>query len=129
MVRTSMPTVGSSMIRILAEAASHLARLTFCWLPPLRLPTGGRQRRRLDVQLGRRSGSTAAFSARRLTQPEGVLEALPDGDRDVRHDRVEEDQPLLLPVLGDVADPVLVEGVPGAVGSWPACRPRGPRRR
>ena len=38
-VLTSMPTVGSSMIRIEVSAASHLARLTFCWLPPERLPT------------------------------------------------------------------------------------------
>ena len=34
-----MPTVGSSMMRTFTPAASHLARLTFCWLPPLRLAT------------------------------------------------------------------------------------------
>jgi hypothetical protein len=36
----SMPTVGSSMIRMSTLAASHLASDTFCWLPPERLPTG-----------------------------------------------------------------------------------------
>ena len=40
LVRMSMPTVGSSMKRISGLAASHLPRLTFCLLPPLRLPTG-----------------------------------------------------------------------------------------
>jgi len=34
------PTVGSSMIRISALAASHLAMLTFCWFPPDSVPTG-----------------------------------------------------------------------------------------
>ena len=33
---TSMPWVGSSRIRIRERAISHLARTTFCWLPPLR---------------------------------------------------------------------------------------------
>ena len=38
LVRTSMPTVGSSMTRMSQSAASHLARLTFCWLPPESCP-------------------------------------------------------------------------------------------
>ena len=37
---TSMPRVGSSRIRTCGFVASQRARITFCWLPPLRLPTG-----------------------------------------------------------------------------------------
>src|SRR5271155_4355172 len=39
LVLMSMPTEGSSTMRILTPAASHLATLIFCWLPPDRLPT------------------------------------------------------------------------------------------
>ena len=36
----SIPTVGSSMIRMRVLAASHFAIETFCWFPPESLPTG-----------------------------------------------------------------------------------------
>ena len=39
-VPTSMPRVGSSMIRTFGPVASHLPSTTFCWLPPERNPTG-----------------------------------------------------------------------------------------
>ena len=39
LVLMSIPTVGSSMISSSGIAASHLPRLTFCLLPPLRLAT------------------------------------------------------------------------------------------
>ena len=37
---TSMPRVGSSRISTVGCTSSHLASITFCWLPPDRLPTG-----------------------------------------------------------------------------------------
>jgi len=37
---TSTPIVGSSTISVSQPVASHLAMLTFCWLPPDSLPTG-----------------------------------------------------------------------------------------
>ena len=36
---TSMPRVGSSRIRSLGSVRSHRASSTFCWLPPLSVPT------------------------------------------------------------------------------------------
>ncbi len=33
---TSTPRVGSSTIKSLPPRASHLAKTTFCWLPPLK---------------------------------------------------------------------------------------------
>src|SRR3954447_18561118 len=39
-VPTSMPRVGSSMIRTFGPVASHFPSTTFCWLPPERKPTG-----------------------------------------------------------------------------------------
>ena len=37
---TSMPRVGSSRISTDGFTSSHLASITFCWLPPDRLATG-----------------------------------------------------------------------------------------
>ncbi len=37
---TSTPRVGSSTMRTRDSRASHFARTTFCWLPPLRAETG-----------------------------------------------------------------------------------------
>ena len=37
---TSMPRVGSSKISTAGLVSSHLASITFCWLPPERSPTG-----------------------------------------------------------------------------------------
>src|SRR4051812_2279298 len=39
LVPTSMPRVGSSTMSTLGPVASHLARTTFCWLPPDRVLT------------------------------------------------------------------------------------------
>lgn len=63
-----MPTVGSSMMSTSTPAVSHLARLTFCWLPPLRLATTVLMDGAL---MSSRSimGAAAAFSARLGTQP------------------------------------------------------------
>ena len=36
---TSMPRVGSSMMRMRGSVASHFDRPTFCWLPPESFPT------------------------------------------------------------------------------------------
>jgi len=44
LVPTSMPRVGSSTISTLGVMASHLARTTFCWLPPERVATGSQRR-------------------------------------------------------------------------------------
>ena len=40
LVPTSMPRVGSSRISRRGSVASQRARITFCWLPPLRFLTG-----------------------------------------------------------------------------------------
>ena len=39
-VPTSMPRVGSSRMSRRGSVASQRARMTFCWLPPLRFLTG-----------------------------------------------------------------------------------------
>ena len=62
-----MPTVGSSTIRIFERAASHFATLTFCWLPPERLPT-------FCARDGVRMSSEATNGAAEITEGEVLVD-------------------------------------------------------
>ena len=107
LVLMSMPTVGSSTIRISVSAASHLAIETFCWLPPERVDRRV-DRRRADRQPSDERARGVRLGARR-DQAEDPGDAPPDGDRDIVPDRIGEDQALLLAVLADVADAIVLE--------------------
>src|SRR6185312_400928 len=68
LVPTSMPRVGSSTISTLGLVASHLARTTFCWLPPDKVPTRSDSRAYFTWSLAAQS-TARSRSARRLTNP------------------------------------------------------------
>ena len=74
LVPTSMPRVGSSTISTRGSVDSHLARTTFCWLPPESVDTGSDSlpaltcsaspsRRPWRARRGRRAGRTARASS------------------------------------------------------------------
>ena len=82
---TSMPRVGSSMIRMRGSVSSHLPSTTFCWLPPDSWPTtcsgpAGADaelldRRRRPRRLGREVDEDAAGDASRA-QPSRCSRAM-----------------------------------------------------
>ena len=98
-VPTSMPRVGSSTMRSFGSVASHLARTTFCWLPPERVATASPASAGLHLEALRPLGGDGAFAA-------AVDEAEPgqrvaQGQRRVAGDREVHDEALLAPVLGN----------------------------
>ena len=107
---TSMPRVGSSKISTAGFMSSHLASITFCWLPPERSPTGVEQRRRADpqtaaVDLGGRRSARRSMSRQRLSE---LAQA---GQGDVRRHRLRQREAEPAAILGDVGDAVR-HGVP-----------------
>ena len=95
--------VGSSNTNTSASAASHLARTTFCWLPPLSEPatrsspavlTRSRSHHRFAIAArGWRSRSPTRASRSRIGQPDVVLE------------RGAEHEPVGLAILGQQRQP------------------------
>ncbi len=123
-----MPTVGSSMKRMSGFAASHLPRLTFCLLPPLRLPTTFGDARASGCRAI--AGMPRRAAARRRRRAGGAApEPLPDRGGDVPLDRMDQEQALVLAVLADVADPPAVQGVGERADARRAPAPRWCRRR
>ena len=109
-MRTSMPTVGSSMMRTSQSAASHLARLTFCWLPPESWPACWSGEASPDAQpIGVLVDQATARPGRRTSPSRASRRHTVTAD--VAGDGLVEEEALLLAVLGDVADPVPVQGV------------------
>ncbi len=103
--RTSMPRVGSSRISTRGRVLSHLLRTIFCWLPPDSVDTGALTdaARILSRSL---NAAAVASSSRRWTIPKRFEVARQRRQRDVRRDRLGEDQPEVVAVLGRVGDAV-----------------------
>ena len=99
----SIPRVGSSRIRILGFEASHLARTTFCWLPPGQGPHQLVDAGHPDVELPRVVVGDLAFS-RRANQ-EAREDARKDRQGHVLGDRKVQHEALLVAILGQVRDP------------------------
>src|ERR1700761_6067295 len=68
LVPTSMPLVGSSTMSTAGLGPSHLARTTFCWLPPDSMATGSVSRPYLILSLAAQSAAMAR-SALALMRP------------------------------------------------------------
>ena len=125
---TSRPRVGWLATSTLWSRPSSLARMTFCWLPPDSVPTG------VSADWVRTSNSSTR--SRRVAGDGAQVEVDARGERrlvvgvqdHVVGHREGADQPVFLPVLGDVGDP-RVQPLPGrAVGEVAAVQPDVPGR-
>ena len=99
---TSMPRVGSSMIRMRGSVSSHLPSTTFCWLPPESWPTtcsGPRARMpSCLIEAAARCASAAEVDE------DAAGDAAQRRHRDVLADGHRPDQALQAAVLGHVGD-------------------------
>ena len=96
----SIPRVGSSRIRTRGSVASHLARTTFCWLPPDRALDRLVDAGHPDVQPGRVAVADAPLP--RLVDEQAREQPRQDRQRDVVGDREVEHQPFEVAVLRQV---------------------------
>ena len=115
---TSMPRVGSSTMSS-AGRPSHLARTTFCWLPPDSMDDRVGEPAVLQPQpLGPIAGERAARRPPRIRPP--FRSPPSEASATLRRDRHVHDQALLAPVLRHEADPgrIAAVGAPGAA-RWP----------
>ena len=128
-VPTSIPRVGSSTISSDGLRASHLARTTFCWLPPESELTGFESAAVLDLQPQRPSRrrtrarcerGASRRGCRRLSEASAMLRAIDE----LHH------EPLLAAVLGHEADrpPPSPPSASRAEARRPATRDRRRRR-
>ena len=97
------PRVGSSTIESRGRRLSHLARTTFCWLPPDKVETGFDKPPVLDAQPGRPVPAKRCSAARR-TMPKRCRRSQ-RGKGDVALDGKLHDKALQAAVLGYKADP------------------------
>ena len=119
---TSMPRVGSSMMRMRGSVASHFDRPTFCWLPPESFPTiWPMPLARIWNFLTLSRGERVLRAAVDEPAPRDAREAR---ERDVLVDRHRAHQALPAAVLRHIGDAEMLCVATGCRSS-PACRRRG----
>ena len=100
---TSMPRVGSSRMRSLGWALSHLLNITFCWLPPESFSTSTLTEG-VRIESFSWNSSAVAISVSLPDQAQAIQVSAQHGQRDVGRDRHGHDQAELAAVFGHIGD-------------------------
>src|SRR5262249_4766201 len=99
---TSMPRVGSSMMRMRGSAASHFASTTFCWLPPESWRAGWSGPRALIPSRLMKSRARLCSLRRSANAPPGKL--FVPGGRNILGDGLRPDKALEAAILRHIGD-------------------------